>query len=767
MKLNNYFLPFFVISISGLLYGQSQDYRVHDRGMLHQTVYNTGELGRPWETGSQGDQTSLPLMEWPSHSALSFNNVPYSGQHNSIGAGVLIAGNLDSLPGQANRWFAHCGGVGASLPEITFGVWSFPIGLQKIENYPINSNGNLNPAYDPNEAEEIIIASWQTNMGIKVIRTSRAYSYPDYDDFIIYEYAFVYNGDVNGSGKVAVTKTWKDLQFSFVYGLAPSMYGYERHYNDWKYDGGIYKGDQDMFWDSDYWLTFNMDRQTNLDTSLAGKPEPDSTQFGINARTGANGGGLCSPQAPGFSIMYFDTTHLAIVDPNNSARNESEFAPYVSSIPTQLDSHSHIKQPWTNRIQTGDVNSGKMETGELTSTLRSSSAWSSISGTNLPPIRAPYYNATKQASYKAYWTGRAKLNNTNTTFGRKNINFGPYTMQLGDTIRFTVAEVVGYGAAPYKPVEGGRDSTGHGILSRWNSAPSWYKPAYSFDKNHNKVKMTDNYLKDYGFPDFVNSNVHDVMQVTHKAFEAYLGMDSAHVSALLPIHPDSSIIPSRGIYNNIPVPPPAPGLNLANTDTATVVISWNSNAESFSHPKLTGKLAVYKIWRSNSGEGPWKLLGSISAGIGNLGSNNMYNFIDNDQSLTIGESAWYSVTSEDANGNRSGRTNMTLFQKNIGAVAKMKKVYAVPNPFVGKSGFGGSGNVNSEIGFYGLPVRCTIRIFSFAGNLVQTIEHNENSYSVPTFQVSKNGQEIASGIYFFVATTPEGDKYSGKFVVIK
>jgi hypothetical protein len=753
--------------VNGSLFGQYQDYRIHNRGMLNQTVYNTGELGRPWSTGPQGNQTSLPLMEWPAHSALTLNNVPYSGQHNSIGAGVLIAGNPDSLPGLANRQYSHCGGVGATLPEISFGVWSFPISLNKIENYPILVDGTLNPNYDPNEAEEIIVASWATNMGIKVTRTSRAYSYPDYDDFIIYEYEFEFNGDIDGSGKVAFTKTWKDLQFSFVYGFGQSMYGYQRHYNDWKYDGGLYKGDQDQFWDADYWLTFNMDRQTALDTNLAGKPEPDSTQFGINARTGVNGGGLCSPQAPGFSIMYFDTTHLAIVDPNDATKNESEFAPYVASNPYALDSHYHIKQPWTNRIQTGDVNSIKTETGELTSTLRSSSAWTTISGTNLPPIRAPYYNANKVASYKAYWPGRAKLNYTNTTFGRKNINFGPYTMRFGDKIRFTVAEVVGYGAAPYKPVEGGRDSTGHGILSRWNSAPSWNKPAYSFDKYHNKVKMTNNYLKDFGYPDYVNSNVHDVMQVAHKAFEAYLGLDSAHVNAMLPIHPDSSIIPSHGIYNNIPMPPPAPGINLANTDSATVFISWNKNAELFSHPRLTGKPSVYRVWRSNSAEGPWKLLGSINAGIENLGTNNMYSFYDNDQSLTIGEAAWYSITSEDANGNRSGRTNMTLFQKNIGAVSKMKKVYAVPNPFFGKSGFTGNGNVNQEIGFYGLPVRCTIRIFSFAGNLVETIEHDENSYSVPSFQVSKNGQEIASGIYFFVATTPEGDKYSGKFVVIK
>lgn len=756
--------------ITTSLFGQLQEYRVHNRGMLNQTVYNTGELGRPWSTGQQGNQTSLPLMEWPSRSALTLNNVPYSGQHNILGAGLHIAGNPDSLPGTSNRVFAHCGGVGASLPEISYGLWSFPKVIKRKENYPILANGQLNPSYDSTEAEEIITASWATPLGIKVTRTSRAYSYPDYDDFIIYEYEMEFNGDVDGSGKVVRTKTWKDLQFCFIYGFAQSMYGYQRYYADWKYVGGIYNSDQDQFWDSDYWLTFNMDRQTNGETKLAGKPEPDSSQFMYQAQTGANGGGLCSPQAPGFSVMYFDTTHLAIVNSTDASKNESEYAPYagtVGSATSQLDANYHIKQPWSNRSQTGDANSLKMETGELTATTRSSSAWTSISGTNLPPIRAPYYDARKQTAYKNYWPGRSKAQNTNTENGRKNITFGPYTMHFGDKIRFTVAEVVGYGAAQYKPVEGGRDSTGKGVFSRWNSAPSWHVPVYSYNANHNVVKMTNDYIKDYNYPDFVNSNVHDVMQVTHKAFEAYTGFDSAGVNALLPIHPDSSIIPSHGVYKNIPVPPPAPGLNISNTDSATVLISWNVNAEMFSHPKLTGKPALYRVWRSTSGEGPWKLLGAVPAGASNRSADNLYTFVDRDQSFKVGGWAYYAVTSEDASGNRSGRTNITHFQKNIAAAKKLGAVYATPNPFISKSGFDEGGNSDQVIRFYGLPWKCTIRIFSFAGNLVETIEHDADLYTTDYFQVTKNGQEIASGIYFFVVTTPLGEKYTGKFVVIK
>ena len=91
----------------------------------------------------------------------------------------------------------------------------------------------------------------------------------------------------------------------------------------------------------------------------------------------------------------------------------------------------------------------------------------------------------------------------------------------------------------------------------------------------------------------------------------------------------------------------------------------------------------------------------------------------------------------------------------------------MPNPFVLKSGFTGAGEVDKKIGFYKLPRQCTIRIFSYSGQLVETIEHNDPVYSTEWFQVTRNGQDIASGIYFYVVTTPQGEQTSGKFIVIK
>ena len=57
----------FFITVT-ILNAQVLEFKIHDRGMLHETVYNTGDIGRPWTTGEDGNTTITPVMEWPSRS---------------------------------------------------------------------------------------------------------------------------------------------------------------------------------------------------------------------------------------------------------------------------------------------------------------------------------------------------------------------------------------------------------------------------------------------------------------------------------------------------------------------------------------------------------------------------------------------------------------------------------------------------------------------------------------------------------------------------
>ncbi|MDZ7295877.1 MAG: T9SS C-terminal target domain-containing protein, partial [candidate division KSB1 bacterium] len=119
-------------------------------------------------------------MEWPPYSRIVLERRNYPGQHNSFGSGVWIAGTRPS-----GRKYAFCGAVSNSSgdPVPVVGVYSMPLDIQRIENFPVLADGTLNPSFNPDEAEEIIIARWDTPVGIRVTRTSRAWSYPGYDSF--------------------------------------------------------------------------------------------------------------------------------------------------------------------------------------------------------------------------------------------------------------------------------------------------------------------------------------------------------------------------------------------------------------------------------------------------------------------------------------------------------------------------------------------------------------------------------------------------------
>ena len=729
------------------------DFRIHDRGMLHNTVYNSGDIGRPWTTGDEGNKTSVPLMEWPSRSATILNGINYSGQHNLLGGGMYMAANLDGKPGLADRIYALCGGVGTgSGSETIIGRWTYPFYFMEIENFPFLPDGSLNEDYDPDEAEEIIIAEWATPVGVNVKRTTRAWSHPDYDDMIIYEYELEYTGDINGDGIQDRSDKLKDFMALFIWGFGPSMYGYQRNYQEWKYDSGLYRGDQNNFWDADYWLSFNMSLRTNItDETLFAKPEPSNDLFLEFSNTGRNGGGLCSPQAPGYCVLYYDVNHLAFVDTINSEQNESEFVDALRTQSTfpeypkyyELDENNHIKQPYSNKVSTGNTRSSKMTVEAINTNKR----WSGVygPGSTTWPLPPQHPDTDKD------WIGRAAYPyRQSADAAQKHTVFGPYTLEIGDRLEFSFAEVIGYGAEPGKVIEGGQ------TLVQWAATPSWDRPV----KGRDGTLLTDHYLTDFGYPDYVNSDVRTVTQVAHKAFEAYLGTEP-----VTPVWPEDH--PADGVYN-LPARVPAPVVSVMNTPLGDIQITWSRAVEEFTHPRLSGELSKFYISRSDAGMGPWTVIDSISVGDGNfINEDNLYEYYDADINYKIGETRYYSVTSIDENGLPSGRTNISRHEKNIGAVENMEEVFVVPNPFVIQSGFGGAVGSEDRIGFYGLPNQATIRIFTYSGQLVETIEHDVAVYSTAWFQVTRNDQQVASGIYLYVITTPTGEQASGKFVIVK
>ena len=104
---------------------------------------------------------------------------------------------------------------------------------------------------------------------------------------------------------------------------------------------------------------------------------------------------------------------------------------------------------------------------------------------------------------------------------------------------------------------------------------------------------------------------------------------------------------------------------------------------------------------------------------------------------------------------------------------EMREIAVVPNPYVCAASWEQNhnriGRGPRNIDFINLPQRCTIRIFSFSGDLVKTIEHNSGiDNGAESWNLrSKDGLDVAFGVYFYHVESPGVGEFIGKFALIK
>ena len=104
--------------------------------------------------------------------------------------------------------------------------------------------------------------------------------------------------------------------------------------------------------------------------------------------------------------------------------------------------------------------------------------------------------------------------------------------------------------------------------------------------------------------------------------------------------------------------------------------------------------------------------------------------------------------------------------------SELEKIKVVPNPYVvthigEPNPYGGS--AARQLHFTHLPSQCTIRIFNVSGQLVQTIQVN-NNFGVNRYvwdMRNSNGHEIPYGVYIYHVEAPGIGEMTGKFAVIK
>jgi len=74
----------------------------------------------------------------------------------------------------------------------------------------------------------------------------------------------------------------------------------------------------------------------------------------------------------------------------------------------------------------------------------------------------------------------------------------------------------------------------------------------------------------------------------------------------------------------------------------------------------------------------------------------------------------------------------------------------------------------NRLAFYDLPGRCTIKIYSELGELINTIEHLDGTGDEYWDSVTSSNQIVVSGIYIAVFENLDtGEKKILKFVIIR
>ena len=98
------------------------------------------------------------------------------------------------------------------------------------------------------------------------------------------------------------------------------------------------------------------------------------------------------------------------------------------------------------------------------------------------------------------------------------------------------------------------------------------------------------------------------------------------------------------------------------------------------------------------------------------------------------------------------------------AKGELARVRAVPNPYFAHSAYE-LNRFNRVLKFTHLPARCTIRLFNLAGDLVRTIEKNDDTSQATWDLNTDHGLPIGSGVYIFHIDAPGVGTTTGKVAV--
>jgi hypothetical protein len=132
----------------------------------------------------------------------------------------------------------------------------------------------------------------------------------------------------------------------------------------------------------------------------------------------------------------------------------------------------------------------------------------------------------------------------------------------------------------------------------------------------------------------------------------------------------------------------------------------------------------------------------------------------------LGESQFVELHTRPASSEESA-----VFPTSSASTNGAEAVTVVPNPYMGGAGWDLKPNptdpTGTKVAFNHLPPVATVRIFTLSGDLVETLLPSEQNGGTTYWDlISRNGQDIVSGIYLYSVESPSGSTI-GKLVVVR
>jgi len=386
----------------------------HLRGRLWEVVMNDGWIG---SLGAWDYLTPAPLGLFPgfagyNHPVGDENLALHQGYENcnfhNFRSGCWIVAKDLVTPGAppTNTPLPSPYEVyGSGLQSNTVG------GEQNLAPMVMDSNYAERPGFDSRIPEEMISATWNTNTGITVARRSYVWSYPGYQDFIIYDYTFKNTGIMvsNYSRQIVPgfpLQTLKSVYFVFHSGLSVST-------------------KSQINWEAT--LTAIQAGGFGWGGTNEGKPYHDFYHLEngntLVYSTNVNGGAGPNPNSP-FAQKDEAEVRARFKDELLSPAAFGWLALYASPL-AKGGAERTTPKPDVLRI---DTHKGGLLTGQ------NLDLENFIPG-KFPPERFYTFATTPDT--------QAQLGNAGNRMNFYTFSYGPYSLAPGDSVRFVLAEIAG------------------------------------------------------------------------------------------------------------------------------------------------------------------------------------------------------------------------------------------------------------------------------------------------------------------------------------